>query len=121
MRLLQSKTRCRSSWGTPSRSAITCNGSSAEISVTKSHSPFSLTASMMLLAWRRMVSWSWLTRRGVKPLFTSSRYRVCMGGSMFSIISRCWASISSSDSMNSAVRRLEENSWLSRLTATRSA
>ena len=92
-----------------------------DISVTKSASPFSQTESMMPLVWRRMVSSNCPTRRGVKPLLTSSRYRVCMGGSMFSIISRCWASISSSDSMNRAVLRFEENSWLSRLTATRSS
>jgi len=30
---------------------------------------------------------------------------------MFSIISCCWASISSSDSMNSAVRLFDEKSW----------
>ena len=33
--------------GTPRRSAMTCSGSSAEMSVTKSAWPFSMTASMM--------------------------------------------------------------------------
>ena len=43
--------------------------------------------------------------RGVKPLLTSRRYRVCMGGSMFSIIMRCWARTSSSMSWNSVADR----------------
>ena len=38
-RLLHSKTLWRSSSGTPSSSAMTCSGSSAATSVTKSHSP----------------------------------------------------------------------------------
>ncbi len=52
---------------------MTCNGSSAEMSVTKSAWPFSMTASMMVSA----VSWiffsSWFTMRGVKPLLTRRR------------------------------------------------
>ena len=47
MRLDQSKTLRRSSWGTPNSSAMTSSGSSAEISSTKSAVPRSHTVSMM--------------------------------------------------------------------------
>ena len=47
MRLDQSNTLRRSSWGTPSSSAMTRSGSSAEISSTKSAVPLSQTASMI--------------------------------------------------------------------------
>ncbi len=46
--------------------------------------------------------------RGVKPLLTSRRYRVCIGGSMLSIIIRCWASTSSSKSWNRVAARDDE-------------
>ena len=73
MRLDQSKTRCRSSWGTPTRSAMTWSGSSAEICSTKSADPCSHTASRI-----ESVADTTLTSRsriilGVKPLLTSRR------------------------------------------------
>ena len=45
IRLLHSKSLCRSSCGTPSISAITWSGSSAATSTTKSHPPCSITSS----------------------------------------------------------------------------
>ena len=73
MRLDHSNMRWRSSWGTPRSSAMTCSGSSAEISVTKSASPFSMTSSMMESAARWMLSSRSRTMRGVKPLLTRRR------------------------------------------------
>ena len=88
IRLDQSKSLRRSSWGTPISSAMACSGSSAAMSATKSHEPASATLSTMAVALAvRWVS-SRPIMRGVKPLFTRSRYRVCRGGSMYSIISR---------------------------------
>ena len=52
---------------------MTCRGSSAEMSVTKSASPFSITASMIWSAVLWIFSSSEFTMRGVKPLFTSRR------------------------------------------------
>ncbi len=46
--------------------------------------------------------------RGVNPLLTSRRYRVCMGGSMFSIIMRCWPRTSSSKSWKRVAARWDE-------------
>ncbi len=86
MRFDQSNSLWRSSIGTPMRSAIACNGSSAAMSTTKSHSPRSITLSTIVLARRTIVSLSLLIIRGVNPLLTSSRYRVCLVGSMYSII-----------------------------------
>ena len=63
----------RSSGGTPSSSAMTRSGSSAEIWVTKSASPFSMTSSMMSSVERWMLSSRSRTVRGVNPLFTSRR------------------------------------------------
>ena len=36
---------------------------------------------------------------GVKPLFTTLRSLVCSGGSMFTIIRRCWSRMSSMPGM----------------------
>ena len=52
---------------------MTCSGSSAEISVTKSASPFSMTSSMMESAAPWMLSSRSRTMRGVKPLLTRRR------------------------------------------------
>ena len=73
MRLDHSNMRWRSSWGTPSSSAMTWSGSSAERSVTKSASPFSTTWSMMASVERWMLSSRSRTMRGVKPLLTRRR------------------------------------------------
>ena len=73
MRLDQSNIWWRSSWGTPSSSAMTRSGSSAEISVTKSASPFSMTSSMMASVARWMLSSRSRIVRGVNPLLTSRR------------------------------------------------
>ena len=96
--------------GTPIGSAITSSGSSAATSVTKSHSPLGPTRSMISLACRRVDSSRVPTMRGVKPLLTSSRSFVCLGGSMFSMIIRVICNISSfSGSTNSAPRSSDEN------------
>ncbi len=52
---------------------MTCSGSSAEMSVTKSAWPFSMTASMMSSAVLWIFSSRAFTMRGVKPLLTSRR------------------------------------------------
>ena len=52
---------------------MTTRGSSAAMSVTKSASPFSMTASMMSSAVRWIFSSSAEMVRGVKPLLTSRR------------------------------------------------
>ncbi len=54
MRLLHSKSLCRSSYGTPSISAITCSGSSAATSVTKSQSRCSSAGSRIFVTISRM-------------------------------------------------------------------
>ncbi len=76
----------RSSCGTPRISAIACNGSSAAMSVTKSHSPRSITRSTISRLRRRTCSSNSLMTRGVNADDTSLRYRVCCGGSIISII-----------------------------------
>ena len=81
---------------------MTCRGSSAEICSTKSADPASHTLSMMESAAATTLASRSRIIRGVKPLLTSRRYRVCMGGSMLSIIIRCWARASSSMSVNRA-------------------
>ncbi len=117
IRFDHSKTRWRSSWGTPIISAITWSGSSAATAVTKSHSPRSITSSTIVRATSRMRSSSWVTMRGVKPLFTSSRMRVCRGGSWISIIIRCCSSASSSRALTVMPPRSDEKVSQSRLTA----
>ncbi len=73
IRLDQSNTRWRSSCGTPTRSAITWSGSSAEICSTKSAEPFSHTESMIpSVATTTLASRSRIIR-GVNPLLTSRR------------------------------------------------
>ena len=121
MRFDQSKTMRRSSWGTPSSSAMTSRGSSAEISSTKSAVPRSHTESMMPSAYPMICRSRSRTILGVKPLLTRRRYRVCMVGSMLTIISCCWASWSSSISWKSDVRRAEEKCSQSRFTWTQSS
>ena len=66
-------------------SAIACSGSSAAMSSTKSADPFSITLSTIMLARACNACSRRPIMRGVKPLFTSSRYRVCFGGSMSSM------------------------------------
>ena len=84
---------------------MTWRGSSAEICSTKSAVPCSQTPSMMESADRTTFSSRSRIIRGVNPLLTSRRYRVCMGGSMLSIIIRCSARASSSMSVNRAAER----------------
>ena len=121
MRLDQSNILCRSVWGTPRMSAMTCSGSSAATSVTKSNSPRGVTLSRIGAGPRGSVCSSWVIIRGVKPLFTSRRYRVCIGGSMFSIMSRCWSRSAGAMSHMNAAPRADEKVWLSRLTVTTSS
>ena len=99
-----SKILPRSSTGAPTSSQITYSGSGAAMSVTKSASPRGTTSSisssqisLMCLASRPII-------RGVNPRLTKLRCRVCCGGSMFSIISRCMSIWSSGVSLNSASR-----------------
>ena len=73
IRLDQSKTRWRSSWGTPISSAMTCRGSSAEICSTKSADPCSHTVSMMASVDATTLASRSRIIRGVKPLLTSRR------------------------------------------------
>ncbi len=73
MRFDQSNILCRSTWGTPRMSAMTCSGSSAATSVTKSQLPRGVTRSRMARARSRIVRSSWVIIRGVKPLLTSRR------------------------------------------------
>ena len=62
------------------------SGSSAATSTTKSHSPPSATARSTM---RTLISRRWSSSErmtfGVKPRFTSLRYRVWSGGSIFSM------------------------------------
>ena len=62
------------------------SGSQAAMSMTKSHSPCSHTASMMSSHASRTSASRSRTRRGVKPLLTSLRRRKCSGSSMSIII-----------------------------------
>ena len=73
MRLDQSNTLRRSSWGTPSSSAMTSRGSSAEISSTKSALPRSHTESMMPSAYPTICASRSRTIFGVNPLLTRRR------------------------------------------------
>ncbi len=52
---------------------MTCRGSSAETSVTKSARPASMTSSMMASVARWMLASRSRTMRGVKPLLTRRR------------------------------------------------
>ncbi len=83
----------RSSWGTPSRPAMACSGSSQDTCSTKSPEPSAAAASTMRRArsWRSSRSRS--TARGVKPREMILRRWVCCGASMLSStnlpVSRC--------------------------------
>ena len=61
---------------------MTWSGSSAAISVTKSHSPRSTATSNRRLARSRVHASRRRTLRGEKPLFTSLRRRTWRGGSV---------------------------------------
>ena len=61
---------------------MTMSGTWMAKSSTKSHSPRSAISSMIWLDSSRMWSASWRTIRGVKPLLTSRRWRVCSGSSI---------------------------------------
>src|SRR5205807_564577 len=117
MSLLHLKIRCRSARGMPIISAITCSGSSAAISATKSHSPRAATASMILLAMSRM----WGTRRfvilGEKPMFTRRRKRVWRGASMLISCDRTASRSSPSNSRMSVPPRADEKVFASSWTA----
>ena len=59
--------------------------------------------------------------RGVKPLLTRRRYRVCSGGSIVTIIRRCCSSWSSGVSHKKVPLRYDEKRWASRFTVTQSS
>ncbi len=80
--------RCRSCSGTPMISASVISGSSSATSAAKSHSPRSHTSSTSATARRRIISENRPTRAGVNAPDTVRRSRLCVGGSMFSIICR---------------------------------
>ena len=61
------------------------SGSRAATSVTKSHSPFSMTSSTMTVAARCTSSSNFLIIRGVKPAETIRRSRAWRGSSMLII------------------------------------
>ena len=61
---------------------MTMSGTWMAKSSTKSHSPRSAISSMIWFDSSRMWSESWRTMRGVKPLLTSRRWRVCSGSSI---------------------------------------
>ena len=107
--LLHSKKRWRSSFGTPSISTITCNGSSAATSVTKSHVPRDATASTIRRARSRTCCSVRLSILGENPRFTRRRYFVWRGGSMLSMSSRCGTSCSSGYGGRRALPRADEN------------
>ena len=87
-----SSSRVRSSGATPSWSPIMIIGSIAATSVTKSHSPRSITESMISSAAARTAGSLPRTCFGVKPLFTRRRRRLCSGSSMSIIIGSAKAS-----------------------------
>ena len=91
------------------------------MSVTKSHSPRSITLSTISVAVRSMYSSSARMLRGVNARLTSSRYRVWRGGSIISISMFCCANISSSISNMKTPPRSFENSAPSRLARTTSS
>ena len=70
---VQWKSFARSSCGTPSMFAVTVSGSSTAISLTKSHSPRSITASISRLVVRRMSSSRSATAREVKTFWRIPR------------------------------------------------
>ena len=74
---------------------MTCEGSAPATSVTKSHSPRSMTLSTTSRAMSVMRSLSFATWRGVKPLLTRARSAVCRGGSIVNIITPRWSAMSS--------------------------
>ena len=76
----------RSSGATPSMSPIMIIGRGAAMSLTKSHSPCSHTASMISSARLADLGSLSRTRRGVKPRLTSLRRCRCSGSSMSIII-----------------------------------
>jgi len=87
MVLLHSNSLWRSDFGTPIISRITCSGSSAARSTTKSASPRGPIVSINSVAISRMCSSSLMTRLGVNPWFTSRRIESWRGGSIDVIIS----------------------------------
>ncbi len=90
-----SKIFFRSSCGTPSNSAIACNGSSQATSVTKSPVPDSTAVRTIRSARSVSASRSPLMALGVNPREMMPRSLVCSGGSMLIMISRCSARLSS--------------------------
>src|ERR1700759_1565693 len=79
----------------PSSSAMTYEGSAPATSVTKSHSPRSMTLSTTSRAMSVMRSLSFATWRGLKPLLTRARSAVCRGGSIVNINTPRWSAMSS--------------------------
>ncbi len=71
--------------GIPIMSQMIPSGSGAAISVTKSHSPFSITASTSSVARRSTSCWSVPSALGVKPRETMRRSRPWRGSSMLII------------------------------------
>ena len=120
-RLVQSKSRWRSSPGTPSTSARTSSGISAATSSTKSTSPFSATASTMALAYPSIDPISSPTALGVNTRLMMRRRLVCSGGSMFSIIWRSRGTSWGRGSRRKVVPSHDENVAWSRDTASTSA
>src|SRR5438034_1399917 len=120
MSLLHLKIRWRSASGMPIISAITWSGSSAAISLTKSHSPRAATASMIPAAMSRM----WGTRRfvilGEKPMFTRRRKRVWRGASMLISCDRTASRSSPSNSRMSVPPLADEKVFASSWTASTS-
>ena len=78
------------------------------MSVTKSAVPRGTTSSISVSQISLTCFSSLPIIRGVNPRLTKLRCRVCCGGSMLSIISRCISIWSSSGSANSTSRSREE-------------
>ena len=91
-----SKSLWRSSWGTPSRSAIAWSGSSAATSSTKLPWPRSTASATILAARSVMISSSAAIDRGVNAREMMWRVAVCSGGSWLIRITR-WSSTCSRD------------------------
>ena len=75
MMLVWSKTNRVWLSGIPIMSQMIPSGSGAAISVTKSHSPLSITASISSVARRSTSPWSFPSALGVKPRDTIRRMR----------------------------------------------
>ena len=63
-------------------SASTVRGTGTAMSCAKSHSPFSITSSIVLVTTARTSPSSLATVRGVKAVCRIVRYFVCSGGSL---------------------------------------